>query len=215
MQQQFKLHFVVDPLCGWTYAAGPLMEQSLSIPNLLVQVHGGGMLTGDRRRPVTQEWRDFVRPHDLRIAKISGQTFGEAYYDKLLSDTSIVLDSTPATIAILSAQEIARLGVQMLNRVQYAYFGEGQKIFDIDTLIKLAVGLGIDQNSFKKAYVESEKRIPQHFNQTSELLRQINGQGFPSAALEVNGQYQPLDISRYYGKPQEWLEYLHSVNPSI
>ena len=46
-----------------------------------IKLHGGGMLTGPRRKQIDANWRDYVMPHDLRIAELTGQPFGENYFD--------------------------------------------------------------------------------------------------------------------------------------
>lgn len=204
------LHFVIDPLCGWTYAAGPLMELTRSIENIATVVHGGGMLTGDRSQQVTSQWRDFVTPIDRRIADISGQPFGTKYYDVLLQDNSIVLDSTLPTIAILVAQDIKQLGIDMLNLLQDAYFNLGKNICSTTVLTELAEQLAIDSTTFNRLSAAYQNRIEQHFNNSRHLLQTIQGTGFPSAALEINSQLIPLAISRFYGQPQHWLGYLNT-----
>src|SRR5437899_7409366 len=85
MKQRATLHYVFDPLCGWCYAAEPLVEAARGVPGLSVEFHGGGMMTGPNRRKITPEWRDYVMPHDHRIAQLSGQPFGAAYFDGLLN----------------------------------------------------------------------------------------------------------------------------------
>lgn len=121
------LHLIIDPMCGWTYAAAPLMAASLEKDKLLVQVHGGGMLAGNNRKQITPDWRGFVMPMDKRIAEVSGQSFGSAYTDGLLNDTSVILDSAPATTAVLVAQDLVGEGITLLNQIQRGYYQNGQK----------------------------------------------------------------------------------------
>ena len=185
------------------------MGQSQSIVNLAVEVHGGGMLSGERRRSITADWRAYVISHDERISEVSGQPFGEKYRDILLNDTSIVLDSTPPTIAVLVAQDLFAAGVNMLNSIQRAYFLDGKKIFSFDVLSHLASEIGMNSSYFRNSYDSLIHRVEDHIHQSKCLLQKIGGQGFPSAALEVDGEYLKLDIDRFYGKPNQWITYLH------
>ena len=82
------LHYIFDPLCGWCYGAAPLVKAAKTIPGLNIALHAGGMMTGNNRRQITDEWRNYVIPHDKRIAELTGQTFGEAYFNGLLRDTT-------------------------------------------------------------------------------------------------------------------------------
>ena len=86
MNEATTLHCIFDPLCGWCYAAAPLVEAAREVPGLRVELHGGGMMTGANRRAITPQWRDYVLPHDRRIAELTGQPFGEAYFEGLLRD---------------------------------------------------------------------------------------------------------------------------------
>ena len=105
------LHYIYDPLCGWCYGAAPLVKAAREVVNL--RAHGGGMMAGARRQPVTLQLRDFVKPHDLHIAQLSGQPFGEGYRDGLLRDTDAVFDSEPPTAAMLAAEAIAGRGLDI------------------------------------------------------------------------------------------------------
>ena len=51
------LHYVFDPLCGWCYGAAPLVEAARGIAGLTIAPHGGGMMTGANRQPVTEALR--------------------------------------------------------------------------------------------------------------------------------------------------------------
>ena len=131
------LHYIFDPLCGWCYAAAPLIDAARNQSALTIVLHGGGMLTGSNRRQITAQWRDYVIPHDRRIAKLTGQPFGERYFEDLLRDSTAVLDSEPPTTAILAAEEISGYGLDMLHRVQHAHYAEGRRIADHDVLSEL------------------------------------------------------------------------------
>ncbi len=84
------LHYIHDPLCGWCYGAAPLVKAAREV--LPVQAHGGGLKTGSRRRRVTPQLRDYVMPHDRRIAELTGQPFGDAYFNGLLCDPETLFD---------------------------------------------------------------------------------------------------------------------------
>jgi|GEM_PF-726628 len=112
------LHYIFDPLCGWCYGAAPLVEAARGISGLNIEPHGGGMMTGSNRQPITDALRRYVMPHDERIAGLTGQPFGKDYVDGLLRDTGAVFDSEPPTTAILAAQTLAGRGLDLLRRLQ-------------------------------------------------------------------------------------------------
>ncbi len=76
-------------------ARPPLVQTAQNIPGLTLVLHGGGMMSGANRRQIDTQWRSYVMPHDKRIAELTGQTFGDNYFNQLLNDTSAIMDSTP------------------------------------------------------------------------------------------------------------------------
>ncbi|HCQ45679.1 MAG TPA: protein-disulfide isomerase, partial [Achromobacter sp.] len=115
------LHYIFDPLCGWCYGAAPLVDAARDIAGLHVAPHGGGMMTGGNRQPVTDALRRYVMPHDERIAGLTGQVFGRDYFDGLLRDSGAVFDSEPPTTAILAAEQLDGRGLDLLKRLQHAH----------------------------------------------------------------------------------------------
>jgi putative protein-disulfide isomerase len=210
------LHYIFDPLCGWCYAAAPLISAARSVPGLRIAFHGGGMMTGSNRRTITPQWRDYVIPHDERIAQLTGQPFGAAYLDGLLRDTSAVMDSAPPTTAILAAEELAGRGLDMLHREHQAHYVEGRRIADPDVLENLAQELGLDPAGFAATFARLEGAASeQHFSESREWLARSGGQGFPTIALErADGTLERIDIGPWLGRADEWREYLRQQAPS-
>ncbi|WP_431273340.1 DsbA family protein [Variovorax ureilyticus] len=206
------LHYVFDPLCGWCYAAAPLVDAARAIPGLKIELHGGGMMTGPNRRPVTPEWRSYVIPHDRRIAELSGQPFGAGYFDGLLNDGGAMLDSTPPLTAVLAAQAVADRGLDMLNRVQRAHYVEGRRIAERPVLNDLAADIGLAPNfgtAFDELTGESTHR---HIAHSRQWLARAGGQGFPTFALETPAaQVTPIGAGRFLGQPDAWATQLEQL----
>jgi putative protein-disulfide isomerase len=203
------LHYIFDPLCGWCYAAAPLVEVARSVPGVDVRFHAGGMMTGPNRRAITPEWRAHVMPHDLRIAKLTGQVFGDAYLDGLLNDTGAVMDSEPPTTAILAAEALGGRGLDMLSRQQRAHYIEGRRIADPAVLAALAVDIGLHPQSFTAFYGNvAGKATRFHIESSRHLLEQVGGKGFPTFVLERGNQRETLSVGAWLGQPDVWREYL-------
>jgi putative protein-disulfide isomerase len=203
------LHYIYDPYCGWCYAAAPLLAVARALPGLDVVLHGGGMLAGTRRRLVTPQWRSHVMPHDLRIARLSGQPFGPAYFEGLLREDGALFDSAPPTVAVRAAEFMGRRGAELLGRLQRAHFVEGRRISDAAVLRELAAELGLRAREFEGAIqAYSGAALDQHFRESERLLTQAGGQGFPTFALEEPGSLLRLDHSACLGKPQDWARLL-------
>ncbi|AKP91616.1 DsbA family protein [Achromobacter ruhlandii] len=199
------LHYIYDPLCGWCYGAAPLVQAARGISGLTIEAHGGGMMTGGNRQPVTEALRRYVMPHDERIASLTGQVFGPDYFDGLLRDSGAVFDSAPPTTAILAAQALAGRGLDLLHRLQQAHYIEGRRIADPAELRRLAVEIGLDEAAFQAAYAATEGAATErHIAQSREWLARVRGSGFPTLALERDGVFALLEPARFLGRPLQW-----------
>jgi putative protein-disulfide isomerase len=201
------LHYIHDPLCGWCYGAAPLVRVARDA--LPVQAHGGGMMAGSARRPVTAELRQYVMGHDRRIAQASGQPFGERYFEGLLRDHAAVLDSAPPITAVLAADEVGGAGLDMLARLQQAHYVEGRRIAEFHVIEDLAAALGLDVKAFGSAYERLQGAATQaHIEESRALLARVGGRGFPTFALERDGRFEVVDVGPYLGQPDAWRTWL-------
>ncbi|TBN44243.1 DsbA family protein [Pseudomonas sp. BGI-2] len=204
------LHYIYDPLCGWCYGAKPLVQAAQGV--LAVIAHGGGMMSGASRQTVSPKLRNYVMPHDRRIAEYTGQPFGEAYFEGLLRDETAVFDSTPPIAAVLAAEQIAGRGLELLGRLQTAHYVEGRRIADEAVLLELANDIGLESQAFQMAFKEAE--TDRHIKESRALLAKVGGQGFPTFALEQDGQFTLVDIGPWLGKPQAFAQWLCQSLPA-
>ncbi|MBV8503943.1 MAG: DsbA family protein [Paucibacter sp.] len=208
------LHYLYDPLCGWCYGAAPLVKAAREVVD--VRAHGGGMMTGPRRQAVTPQLRGYVMPHDARIAQLSGQPFGEAYFNGLLQDTAAVFDSEPPTAAILAAEALAGRGLDLLAALQVAHYVDGRRIAERAVLIEVASTLGLAPAEFASGLDrQSGAAVQAHFEDTRALMIQVGAQGFPSFALHIGDVMKSVDFSRYLGRPQEFQDWLREQMPTV
>lgn len=207
------LHYIYDPLCGWCYAAAPLIKEARKV--VTVQAHGGGMMTGARRQQVSAQLRDYVMPHDRRISQLTGQPFGDGYFEGLLRDTGAVFDSEPPTAAMLAAEHLAGRGLDMLARLQAAHYVEGRRISDRDVLIDVAAEIGLHRAAFSEA-LDTTLGAPvrAHIQATRELMGRVGAHGFPTLLLETDGNFLSVDISAYLGQGDAFAKWLQQQVPN-
>jgi putative protein-disulfide isomerase len=212
--QTATLHYIYDPFCGWCYAVAPLLHAAAELPGLRIALHGGGMMTGANRQPVTDALRRYVMPHDQRIATLTGQPFDDAYYDGLLRDPGAVFDSAPPIAAVLAAETLAERGLALLGRLQRAHYVEGRRIAEPAVLVELAAELGLEPEAFAAAWADINRDgLSQHIAASRELLTQVGGQGFPTLALERDGRRERLELGAYLGNVEAWLAMLRHQLP--
>jgi putative protein-disulfide isomerase len=207
------LHYIHDPFCGWCYGAAPLVKAARAV--VTVQAHGGGMMAGARRQQVSAQLRDYVLPHDRRIAQLTGQPFGDAYANGLLRDTTAVFDSEPAIAAVLAAEEVAGRGLDLLARLQEAHYVEGLRIADEAVLVEQASALGIDARAFTEALRRAlASEVQAHIAATRELMARTGAQGFPTFVLETEAGFTRVDAASFLGQPQAFAEWLRLRVPA-
>ncbi len=206
------LHYIYDPLCGWCYAVAPLVAAAGHIDGLTLEFHGGGLMSGPARCRVTPDLRNYVMIHDRRIAELTGQPFGDDYFNGLLLDVDAVFDSTPPIAAIRASQACGHSAAAMLSALQHAHFVEGQRIADEVTLQMLAAALGIDQEVFA---AELQRQISgsanEHIQAGRQRLQAAGGGGFPKLILETKTTMRRVDTHGYLGRPTEWRQMLVSA----
>lgn len=206
------LHYIYDPLCGWCYAAAPLVKAARDV--LPIVPHGGGMMSGARRQPVTPQLRDYVMPHDRRIAQLSGQPFGDAYFDGLLRDGTAVFDSVPPTAAMLVAEQVAGRGLDMLSRLQTAHYVEGRRISDRGVLVELAAALGLDEAAFGAALdANLGTPVQAHIQATHEFMARTGAMGFPTLVLDTGKGFVPVEFGPWLGRPEDFARWLRQQLP--
>jgi putative protein-disulfide isomerase len=203
------LHYIYDPLCGWCYGTAPLAAAARRV--MPVIGHAGGMMTGANRKQVSPALRDYVMPHDHRIAALTGQAFGDAYFNGLLRDQTAVFDSAPPIRAILAAEDIAGRGLDLLARLQVAHYVEGQRLADATVLSTLAQQIGLPATAFAATCERIDaEQLQTHISASRRLLAQVGGHGFPTFVLEQDGRLEVLDTGRWLGQADAWQQHLQS-----
>ncbi|MGU3494477.1 DsbA family protein [Xanthobacteraceae bacterium A53D] len=196
-----RLHYVHDPLCGWCYAAAPLVAAATGA-GIPVVLHGGGLFP----EPVqlAPAMRQHIRVADGRIAEMTGQRFGSAYLDGLLPDPAFTLHSLPPIAAVLAADEMrAGAGLEMLGAIQRAHYGDGLRVIEPATLHALAAGLGLPEAAFSAAM--ARQPVAAHVTQTRQLMARFGLGGFPGFVMEREEDWQAVPHAPFYGQPEAFV----------
>ncbi|SEE70078.1 DsbA family protein [Pseudomonas migulae] len=196
------LHYVYDPFCGWCYGAAPMITAAATVAGLDIQAHGVGMLSGDKSKLVSGEWRDFVRPHEARISAFSKQTFADAYVQGVLEHENVHLDSSPPIAAMLTAQQLSGCGIEMLKRLQIAYYQQGRAIADRGVIADIASELGFEPGAFMATFDSvTANSLQDHIQRSNGMLETLHARGFPAFALEIDGEMEVLPMGHYLSRP--------------
>ncbi|OTG93479.1 DsbA family protein [Acinetobacter sp. ANC 4654] len=206
------LHWIIDPICGWSYGALPLMNAvEEKFPNLQ-SLHLGGLYSENHQPQMTAAMRAQIIHYDEQIHQLTGVNFGDDYKNGLLADTTLIMNSIPATHALLSIYQ--GLGhssmLSLLNLIQQGYYQNGLNVTQYSVLAQLILQLGIHDDQWSK-YLEAvdQKFMHQSIHQTRQLLSRVRGQGFPTLVYEnQSGEMKKIHIDRFYNKPQDFIQFI-------
>ncbi|QSR46730.1 DsbA family protein [Aeromonas veronii] len=202
-EQQTTLHYVYDPLCGWCYGAAPLLQAAATIAGLKIELHAGGLWLGSRRQPMGEALRDYVRPHDQRIEALTGQHFGERYFNELLLREGCLLDSEPPIRAVLAVTALGGDGLAMLHRIQQSHYRDGIWIGEPAFLATLAAEQGIAAEVFQQVYLQAP--LLQHLADSQGWMKRLGGQGYPTLGIERGGKLERIEVNQYLGEPESLI----------
>lgn len=204
-----QLHYINDPLCGWCYAAAPLLSAATEIPELNIQLHSGGLWINEHRRPLGEALRDYVKPYDERIHQLTGQPFGDRYFNELLLDSSRVLDSEPLIHAMLAVEKAGGSALTMLQRIQQTHYRDGIWTGSLAVLAELAAEQNIPAEQFIRA--KEQVNVAAHMAATQKLMARLGVSGYPSIALQTGDHWQVISLNTFLGKPDVFKKHLQQL----
>jgi putative protein-disulfide isomerase len=197
-----KLHYIFDPLCGWCYAASPLLTalQDRLGDELELIFHPGLLYAVPRT--IAQHYREHIISADLRIAAIAGAEFGAAYIRRVRTAPVLRYYSELPAAAVLAAHFLnPAVGLRMLELIQQSHYQLGEDVSDRSLLDTFAQTLGLEAKAFAQALENSQHNLPGIAIEARNLMQAVGGNGFPTLVLEQDGELQKLDHSSSYGKP--------------
>ena len=201
------LHYIYDPLCGWCYAAEPLVAAAADA-GVAIRLHGGGLWDPGIHAPEAK--RRSMRETDARIARLTGQPFGQAYLDGLLVNPASIWWSRPTIAAVLAAEALqAPRGPAMIAAIQRVHYVAGRPVGDDGVLAEAAAAIGLDPSLFAEALRSAP--VDAHIQATRRLMRTHGLHGFPSFLLQHDGGIARLGHEECYGRPAAFVAAIRTL----
>lgn len=196
-----KLHYLFDPLCGWCYAASPLLTALKDcFGDELELIFHPGLLFATPRA-IEQSYREHIINADLRIAALAGVVFGAPYINRMRTAPVLRYHSELPAAAVLATHALEpKLGLCMLELIQQSHYQQGEDVSDRSILNQLAQTLGLVIKDFAPALENILNSLPGMAVEARDLMHFVGGDGFPTLVLERAGEYQKLDHASAYGK---------------
>lgn len=200
-----KVHYFFDPMCGWCYGATSLLAAIAANSEIVLDLHPGGMLDNKAIEP---DFRKHILASDKRIAQMTGAEFGEAYIQRVQGSDKMVLDSFITARAILTAQQLGVTPLDMLKAIQSAHYFAGRQVNRPEVLEQLAVSLGVESTVWQNAIAAKQNLEREEIQKSHLLMQKLKIQGYPTLILETDKKFTLLPHNRFYGKPEQWREFL-------
>ncbi len=182
------LYYYHDPMCSWCWGYRPTVQKLFSsLPEGVTRTGIVGGLAPDSDQPMPEAQREAIADHWRRIEDLLGTEFNYDFWTKCEPRRS----TYPACRAVIAA---AKHGCEeeMILEIQKAYYLEARNPSDIDTLQILAEQLGLNAETFRKDIASSDTEA--ELQRQISLARASGVSGFPSLAVETNGQLVPINV---------------------
>jgi putative protein-disulfide isomerase len=204
------LHYIFDPLCGWCYAASPLVRATMHELSEVVALRlHPGLLFED---PVNlgASWRHHIVQADQHIHQLSGVRFGGAYFERIKHAEPLIFASSPPAAAVLAAEQLgASAGLDMLEAIQLAHYEAGLDVCDPQQLRSIAAQLSLPIEDFDLALNQQLKTLPVKTQSARSMLQASGGKGFPTFVLETDVRRVRIDHSQAYGQPITFIDQIN------
>ncbi len=123
--------YLFDPLCGWCYGASPAIQQLGQQAHIQLELAPSGLFAGGGRT-MDAAFADYAWSNDVRIEKLTGQRFTEAYRSKVLGQLGSPFDSAATTLALTAVSLTApQRELDTLKALQEARYVQGLNTCDV------------------------------------------------------------------------------------
>lgn len=206
------LHYLFEPLSGACHGASPLILAAREVTGIRLELHCRGPEAGAGSEDLAR-WRETAPAQDQRMARLSRQPFGEAYFAAILGDAQVCPQPLPPAVAILAAGQAAGRDLAFLLQLQQAYFGEGRRVWEIEELNAIAQALLLDLPAFGAACASvREGEAARHFARTLEWFGRAAAKACPAVVLErPDGLVVPINVNAWLGQPADFAAALAKI----
>jgi putative protein-disulfide isomerase len=202
-----RLIYIYDPLCGWCYGFGPVMQQiEQAFPHLPIEVLSGGMVLGDRVGPIGR-MSDYLLKAIPHLEQTTGVRIGAPYME-IIRKGDMVLSSEKPCIALTVFKSLSnQSAVAFAKAIQTQLFEHGNHLDDEAVYESLCVQFDLPWEVFQQKLRSEDykKRTYEEF----AYVQQMGVTGFPCLLLVQENQGYLL--SRGYSPLESLKENIESV----
>ena len=189
MSQAYTLFYIHDPMCSWCWGYRPTWQKvQQTLPSSIEVKYVLGGLAPDTDQPMSQDLQNTIQGHWHKIQSTLGTEFNFDFWQQCKPRRS----TYPACRAVIAAK-LQGQEMQMIERIQQAYYLRAMNPSDLSTLILLANELGLDEDKFIKDMqsVQLERELQNQI----QFVRNSPNRGFPGLLLSMQEQLIFIEIN--------------------
>jgi len=205
VDEKIQLLYVYDPLCGWCYGFGPVVEKVEKNFEATVEVEiiSGGMVMGSRVAPIGN-MSEYILEAIPRLERMTGAKFGEPYI-ALLKEGSYVTSSEKPSVALCVYKSFKTdSAVAYGHTIQTSFYKEGKDLNNDSLYADIASTFGINKIAFL-----ARMKDPVYLKQAHDEFARASAlgvTGFPTLLVKKGNQYEK--ISEGYATYESIEKYL-------
>lgn len=179
-----RIIYVYDALCGWCYGFSAVMQRFYHEhrDQLNFTVLSGGMMTGDRARPIAESMAYISEAYRV-VEERTGVQFGQPFLDNILHPGTYISSSEKPGMA-MTLFKTAQTGreVEFAGELQNALYRDGLDL-NVDAVYgPLVERFGLNPGEFVKHV--SDAAIREQTLAEFGLVAQFGINGFPTVIVE-------------------------------
>jgi putative protein-disulfide isomerase len=206
--------YIFDPLCGWCYGALPAIHPLGQHPSIQLALAPSGLFAGGGRT-MDPAFADYAWSNDLRIAKLTGQRFTEAYRSQVLGHHGGRFDSTATTLALtaVSLTEPQR-ELDALKTLQEARYIQGLDTCELPQVIQLLRDQDFAAAADRLAASDDSLRSTNaaRIQKARGLMQTLGMQGVPALVVTDDTGSRLLRGDVLYGSVENLLHHIERAN---
>ena len=182
--------YLLDPLCGWCYAAAPALKNLQGVEGIEVALAPTGLFAGAGARPMDAQFAAYAWANDQRIQQLTGQPFTQVYRDHILGAANGRFDSGPATLALTAVSQTApERELDALHALQHARYVEGRDNADPVVIADVLNSLGLQAAAARLREPSDALRVAllERVAAARVTMQLLGAQGVPQLAVAGQG----------------------------
>ncbi|MNZ97074.1 hypothetical protein D3C78_1162970 [compost metagenome] len=206
--------YLFDPLCGWCYGASPALQQLGRHTAVRLELAPTGLFAGSGGRSLDAAFAEYAWSNDMRIQKLTGQRFSEAYRAQVLGKLGSRFDSASMTLALtavaLTAPHCELEALKILQEARYVHALDTSAMPVVEQLLR-AQGLTDAADRLAAGDAELVEANAARMQSAQGLMQAHAAQGVPALVVTDDNGPRLLRGNALYGSFDRLLHQIVSA----